>query len=280
MFNFEKANKDAEKTLSTPLVGAVILGPSGGGKSTVMGTFGVKTLYLYANAESHGPAAARSKGGKDVYPICISKTDSGEDITDPDQVYDQLLAILNSADSIKGLGIGAIVFDGLTELEGIVRGTKRWAKLCQTAKGDHNTYAETGACITMMRPVLAALQKLQRDLGVHFAVSCILSVKDISTAGDILEASAKLQGYELADSLIPQFSEVLVIGRMTRANEVKHKFQFLTEITKSSKEKTGAIKKCFNFGTRITGVDVDKLPPIADPDLSKIVEIKKQYAKK
>ncbi len=276
-FDFKSAIADAKKEYDNVLVSAIVLGPSGAGKSSIMGTFGVKTLYLYTSGESHGPKSARTLGGDNIVPICIDQ-DAGKSLG-PDAAYSRLLDILNSSAAIKQLGVGAVTLDGASELENIIRGTDKWAKACLTDKGKHNTFGEGAATANMFRAVTAALRNLQLELGVHYAVSCILDVKTMGPNGAIEEATPRLTGYSVAESLVQQFGDVLVVGRMERDDVVKHKIQFMSDVTKVSKDALGTVKKAVNFAPRLAGVQVQDLPPFMDADLAGIVKLKKEKLK-
>jgi hypothetical protein len=269
-FDFEAAIKEASREAGQNFLGAIVLGSSGAGKSRLMGSFGCKTLYLYTTGEDHGPKSAKVAGGPDLVPLCLDFA-NGEQLS-ADAAYARLLEILGSKDQLKKMGIGAIAVDGATEIETLIRGTTAWERACQTAQGKHNTYAEPATTVSMFRPVISALKDLQRSLQIHFVVSCILDVKELGPNGDILEAAPRLQGYTVAEAVVQQFGDVLVIGRMERNGEVKYKLQFMTEIAKSAKDEAGRMKRSMNFSPRITGAT--EIPPFLDADLRKCIELK------
>lgn len=270
-FDFGKAIQAAQADAKSALVGAIILGPSGAGKSSVLGTFGCKTLYLYTTGESHGVKAAMATGGSQIIPVCIDKDD--EQLA-PDAAYRRLLDILGEKDAIKKMGVGAVVIDGASELEACVRESTAWKNECKTAQGKHNSFAEPGATLALLRPVVNALKALQRDVGVHFAMTCILDVKEVGMYGEIETASPRLTGFSVAESLVQQFSEVLVVGRMVRDDVTKYKFQFMTDITKASKDEAGRIKRAINFNPRVTGLLITELPSTVDANLQEIIKLK------
>lgn len=268
MFDFEKALKDAKKDLDNHLLRALVLGPSGSGKSTLLGTFGCRTLYLYTTGESHGPVAASSNGA-DIIPVCIDR--DGDTVLAADESYNRLLTILGSGDQIKKMGVGAIAIDGATELETIIRQTTKWRKACETDKGKHNGFAEPAATLMMFRAVLDALRKLQLDLGIHYAMTCILDVKELADNGEILESTPRLTGYSVAEGLCQQL-EYFAVGRMTKGDKVSHRIQFMAGVTKASKDQVGRIKKTLNFNPRLFGVNTP--PATLDADLSKVIDLK------
>lgn len=267
-FNFDQAIKEAEVSAKSTALEAIILGPSGAGKSSVMGTTGLKTLFLYTGGESHGIKSAQARG-KNVMPVRLDVED-GKQLT-ADETYARLLTILNDVDGIRKSGFKFIGVDGCSELELIIRQTTNFKKLCLTPAGKHNTYAEMPATLETFRPIMNALKNLQRELNVHFAMSLILDVKDMGPNGEYLEAAPRLKGYSVAEGILQQFGDILVVGKMTKGNEAKYKFQFMTELTKVSKDEAGNLKKAMNFSPRLSGLSV---PPIMDADLSQVISLK------
>ncbi len=270
-FNFQKAIAESSKNTDS-LLSAIVLGSSGAGKSSILGTLPGKILYLHTTGESHGPTAARSTGGDRVVPICIDK--DGDTRLGADAAYERLLSILTSVEGLKSLGITSIAIDGAAELEHIVRGMDKWAKLCQTSGGKHSGFEEPRATITLLRPIITALKDTQLALGLHCALTCTLDVRAVGSAGEVEEATPRIQGYSVAESIVQQFSDVLVVGRMQRDGVVKHKLQFMTEVTKVSKDDRGTVKKAINFAPRISGVLVGDLPAILDADLATVIGLK------
>lgn len=268
-FNFDAAIKEA-KAASRPLVEAILLGQSGAGKSRMLGTLPGKILYLHTSGENHGYKSAQVVAGDRMDPLCIDVSD-GRKLSN-DEAYARLIAILMDRDSLKGRGYVSIALDGASELEAIIRGSSAFKNLCTTSQGKHNTFAEPSATITLFRPIISGLKELQRAIGVHFAVTCILDCKEVGSSGEILEASPRLQGFSVAESVVQQFGDVIVVGALEKNGEVKHKIQFMTDVSKAAKDEAGRIKKAMNFRPRIAGVE--GLPPILDPDFSEIAKLK------
>jgi len=270
-FDLSKAIESAEKTVRSTQLEAIVLGPSGAGKSTVLGTLGCKTLYLYTTEETHGVKAARTVSADGVIPICI---DHDEKELSPDQAYTRLLEILNSGPDLKKMGIGAVVLDGMSGLEAIIRGTKIWKEECKSANGRHSKFDEGPATITFFRPVIAALKALRRNYDMHIAVTAILDVKEYGEYGDIIEAKPRLQSYAVCEAVIQQFGDVLVVSRMNKDGAVKHKFQFMTDLSRVSTDDRGVIKKAINYNPRLIGLTVQELPPFLDADFQKVLELR------
>lgn len=270
MFDFEKAIKEAATAANSPLVGAIILGSSGAGKSSLMGTSGLKTLYLYTSGEDHGVKAAKAIDGADIVPVCLDYADGIK--LGNDDTYARLLAILGSSEALAGQKIGMVAVDGASELEAVIRGTKAWAQACLSASGKHNAFGEPSATVSMFRPILSGLKDLQRKIGCHFAVTCILDVKAMGPNGEIEEASPRLLGYSVAESLVQQFGDVLVVGKMAKEGVVRYKLQTLTDIVKVSKDDKGTLKRSFNFAPRLSGLQ--NLPAYMNADLKDVIKLK------
>lgn len=271
--NLKKAVEESAKIMANNQLEAVILGPSGGGKSTLLGTFNTRTLYLYTLGENHGPKAAMTYGGKNILPICLDYVDGYQ--LNADQTYSRALEILTS-NELEKAKIGAVAIDGATELELIIRETTRWKEMCKTAQGKHNGFAEPAATISLFRPILNNLKGLQREIGIHYAITCTLDVKDVGENGEIIDSNPRLFGYAVAESLVQQFGDILVVGRMVRDEEVKHKVQFLAGVSKVSKDEVGTVKRSINFNPRISGIAVNDLPNIIDADLERVIKLKKE----
>lgn len=275
-FDFAAAIEQSKASCKQTAIEAILLGPSGAGKSYALGTFGCPTLYIYSTGETHGPKAAQKAAktsGSIIYPICMD-LDDGEALQG-DAVLKRLLEILDCDELLDSLKIGAIVIDGAAELENYIRSSKTWWQMCLTGKDKdvHNTYAEPDATCTLFRQVLNRLKEVQRKRNVHFAMTCMLDVRDYGDYKEVADASPRLKGYQVAEMLIQQFGDVLVIGPMERNEERKYKFQFMTDLTKVSKDKTGIVKRAVNFNPRLSGVDV---PAYLDADFRTVIAHKEK----
>lgn len=273
MKNLGELIAEGKKKLENKSVGLILLGPSGAGKSRTCGTFGVKTLFLHTSGESHGPASAAA-GGSEVLPVCLDR--DGEKLLSADETYARLLEILASGSELKKLGIGAIAIDGATELEAIIVGTTAWKQRLATEYKGVKSYAGD-LTLSMFRPVLVSLQKLQQELSIHFVITCILHVKEFGENGEILEASPSLYGYGVATGLIQQFADILIIGQLSDGEKTRPGIQLGTHVSKATKDMvTKEVRKLANFHNRITGADLSTCPPIMKPNLKLVAEIKKQ----
>lgn len=275
MLNFKAAKERAKQSLKNTNMMAIVLGPSGAGKSYLAGTFQEKTLFLYTKSEDHGFASAAIEGQANILPVCIDNDDEGNPISG-DEAIKRLHLYLGSVEELKKEGVKAIVVDGATELEAIFLQTTEWKNLCKTNKGDHNNFKESDAYKTMFRKVINQLKTTCEALDAHGMMTGILDVKDIDDKGAINEATPKLSGYGVIESVIQQFPDVLVIGSMrNKAGKMKPRIQFMTTVSKISKDEIGDIKKAMNFNPRLKHVSRDNLPEHTAADMKELVALKK-----
>lgn len=270
-FDFSKAKINAKRDMDNKTVGAIILGAPGAGKSTFCGTFPGTTLYLYSGGESHGPSAASTNSGEALVAVRMDRDDDGNALS-ADASYQRLIDVLGSPESIVSEGITAVVLDSLTEIESIIRSTTKWSRACESANGKHNSFSEGSSTIEMFRPILVALRELALDHGIHYAATCPLTVQELGEDGQIIVAAPRLSGYSVAENLIMQFPDVLVVGRVEKAGKQVYALQFAAGVTKVSKDQAGTIKKLANFNPRITGVKT--LPELMPANFSKVIELK------
>ncbi len=272
-FNFSNAIAEAAKEAAGPKsLGLMILGASGAGKSSLAGTFGVKTLYLSTNGEVHGSAAAKGLGGANVVPVSIDFAD-GKPLN-ADKAYDRLLSILTDVKGIEDAGFKAVVVDSATELEIMIRETTRWKVMCQTDKGTHNSWAEGKATLAMFRPVIDALKSLQKQTGAHFAMTCALEINAVADNGEITESKPRLQTYSVVEGVIQQFGDIIAVGRMSNGEQEAHRIQFLAGVSRDSKDAKGVVRKSLNFNPRVTGIPLEKLPRTMEADLKQLIKLK------
>ncbi len=278
LINIKDAIKHAEREMKNPLIQAIVLGSSGAGKSRLLGSFGVKTLYLYGTGEDHGPKSARAGGADNVIPVCYDygqpAGEKAERYFTADETIKLISEMLRDHALLKDLGVKAIAIDGFANLEHIVKKSNRWADKCKTSQGKHNTFKETEASLEVLTEIVDGLKMAQRALGVHIAVTCMIDVKGLASDGSITEAAPRLSGYMLAEPLLQQFGDVIVVGKMSRNGQTKYKLQFMTDLAKASKDEVGDLKRAMNFNPRLSGVKT--LPSYLDADngLAAVAELK------
>lgn len=269
-FDFKRAKAEAQKAMKSPLLQLVILGSQGAGKSYTIGTLGVKTLYLYGTREDHGPKTANVKGAGNIDPVCFDAVD-GKQLS-ADDALAALNSILTDTDYIKAEGYKAVAVDGLAVLESIVKDSTAFKEKCKTTGGKHNSFLETGAAQDLIGGIINQLKALQRELGLHIVVTGILDVKAVDGFGAIEEATPRLSSYGLAESLNQHFADIIVVGKMTKNGESQHRIQFMSDLTKASKDEHGNIKRAMNFSPRLSGCDV---PSTLPADLAALAKYKR-----
>jgi hypothetical protein len=277
MFDFNKMQQSSTASLESNKLELLLMGPSGAGKSFTIGSLGVKTLYLYATRETHGPKSAQVKGGDLVVPFCIDYgTWPGESTArqfTAEESLQLLRSILTNYDFIKSNKFEAVALDGMAAMEVIIKDSKEWQKKCLTTQGKHNTFKESEASTEMLGSIVSLLKGVQRECNVHIVATSMIDVKDMDGFGGISEAAPKLQGYGVCEAVVANFGDVLVVGRMTKGTDVKWKFQSLMDVKKVSKDENGTIKKILNFAPRLSGAT---LPAIMDADLSQVIKLKEK----
>lgn len=275
MINLKAAAAVAAKDLNNIRLGAVILGPPSAGKSGCLGTFGVKTLYAYFGAETHGLISSTMHGSGDLEPYPLSFDDTGKSLN-ADQTYKRLLDLLADKETLKAEGIQAIALDGLTELEQVIMETSAWKSRVETEKKGVTAYSGD-VTLSMFRPVMDGLRSLQRDLDMHYAVTCILDVQKYDDTGIILDGSPKLKGYDVAVGLILQIPTRIMIGTVVNEDDFQvPRFQWTAKAHRStSDQKTKAIRKTHSFRPQVIGCDMTTFPEHSKADLSRIIAFKK-----
>lgn len=271
-FDFAKAHEDAKKDLTNKNLFLILLGSSGNGKSYTQGTFGVKTLYLYTQGESHGPKSAATTGVDNITPVCIDR--EGEKELSADDAIARLFSILDDIEGIKKAKFKAISIDGASEIETLIRSTATFKKACLTDKGIHNAFAEGPATLSVFRQLISKLKRLQRELDIHVCLTAILNVKEYGDNGAIVDSTPQLHGYNVATGLVQQFDDVMMIGRMQKDDKVAYRFQLLASANKSTTDKSGAVRKTYNFSPRLTGTDITSLGATLKADLGELIKLK------
>lgn len=258
---------------------AIIIGPSGSGKSSALKTLSGKIMYLHGPDEQHG--AAQASGGRaeikaynwGLHPVTREKLTSSDSFA--------LLNMLLQKDVIEKNGITAIALDSATSLEKMVKGLPQWAADCLTKDGKHNAFAESGVTQKYIDKITERLFMLQDQLGIDVIVTCIADAKSMGENGEYDEIRPRLATYSTAEGTIQQFADVLLVGPVTvptaEGPVTGHCFQFNGQIKRESKDLTGTVKKFLNFTPRITckdGATTHKRLIKADLDLVKEIKNK------
>ncbi len=249
----------------------IVLGSSGAGKSHVFGTAPGRTLYLYLDSERHGVGAAK-KGGGDVISVCLDRDKDGKPIK-PDAAFKRGLESLSPAVLTKA-GIESVVIDGLSELEKLIRSTTKWEGACSTKQGGHNKFAEPAETVKLLDEYMRALRTAQDECGVHVVMSGILDVQEAEDNGAVALAKPRATGYSVAESIIQQFPDILVIGKITKADGTSGRaFQTGADMKRVSLDDKNKVKRFVNFDCRLQGAE-GVLPAFIKADLKEVIRLK------
>ena len=279
-FNFEAAGNYALKSLDSNLLELILLGPSGAGKSYAASTLkDYKTLYLYCSGENHGPKTAIAHSDGDILPVCLDVDDDGVRLS-PDQVRERLFTILGDHKGIQGQGFEVVFLDGIPELEQIFLQTTYFENYIKTDKGKINHFQKSAAMNTMLKQVIDELKDLQRNVGIHFVCTCLLTVREFALDGSVKDSAPSLLSYSVADMIVRQFGDILVVGEMFKLEQgkkkVAHRFQMGAKVTKSQTDEDGDIRKSYNYSPRIVGYETGELPASIPADLGAVIGLKKE----
>ena len=283
MFDFKKAIEDGKKDLDNSKLFLLLLGASGNGKSYVQGTFGCKVLYLYTKGEDHGPKSATRSAeasglGTEIIPVRIDHDGTKE--LNADESLQRLHAILDDVAGIKAAGIGALTLDSFSELEHLVRASRKFIAMTTTDAGKHNGFAEAGATLFQFKEIIGKLKRLQKEAKIHICATEILTIKELNDEGLILDSSPQLIGYSVATGVVQQFDDIMIIGKMSKKDKIAYRLQLVAESGKMSKDAiTREVKKTFNFSPRLTGVDILNLPSTLDANLLELAKLKQGLKK-
>ncbi len=261
--DFAAEMKKTAALIASDKINAIVLAPSGGGKSCLAGTFGEKTLYLYGSSEAHGPKNAIAYSNCEVVPICI---DSGRS---PDEALEFVLAVLGDKEFIGQFG--AVVLDSSNAIELLIKDSERFKTMCISTTGRHNSYAESGAALQIFSEILNAM----RSTGKHTLLTCILDVREIDTeTNEVLDSSPRISTYALAEGICLQHADIFTVGKLIQGEKEGHRIQFTARMNKASKDLAGRVKKTQNYTPRLAGYKGD-LPASMPADMSKLIAFKR-----
>ena len=87
-----------------------------------------------------------------------------------------------------------------------------------------------------------------------------------------MEATPRLSTYAVAEGLIQQFPDILVIGKLSKGAKSAHRFQFESGVQRVAKDAAGVVRKMINFSPRITGGAHGKTEPADMKEILKIIK--------
>jgi hypothetical protein len=267
----------AQQSKVDPLF-AIVLASRGGGKSGLIGTLKKPTLYLYLLEENHGLAAARAVGkGNDLSGVCLNMDAAGKVTStpenNPDGALKELYAILDTDGLEKEFG--AVALDGFSALDRYIYMSSEVQKASK--------YDQNKAILAVYDRIIGKLKALNFK-GLDVIVTCA-SEGQADSDGKSANLTPKLRGTGTVDSVIGQFAEVLVVGKVEIADgesgEVEPTFalQFGTQIEKSGKRITGQ-SFGVTFRPRIACLRHDQTPSLMPADLSLLQKLKTDRAGK
>lgn len=238
----------------------VVLGESGCGKSHFMGTYpSGNVLHLHGKAESHGAASA-VKSATDRL-ISVEWEQGNKILAD--------LKNLLSPQTIKENGISVVGLDSLTVLARDLKETDLFKQKCTNAKGQHNSFKESEALLDLLSLVISWLSVLHKEHDIDIICSLHAQVTAKNDDETIAEAKPSLPTFSVAEYLIGQFSDVLILGRL-KGEPV---FQNNAKAARTSKDTENKITKFINFNPRLTGVN--NLPATIEPSVKALLDLKK-----
>jgi hypothetical protein len=269
-----------KKTEVEPLM-ALVMGASGGGKSSSLGTLGVPTLVLYGNVESHSANAAKATSQEKSNVVGMQYTVNRADGSlDAQASYKNLLAILRDPGVAENFG--AVAVDSAGELQQVFKETARFKELVTTDTGKVNNFKEPEAYGTMFGEVINSMLALRRQ-GVHTLMTCAAIVTGGTEGSDEITARPNLYGYTVSENLCRAFADIFYVTMLREENEegeeiTVHRFVFNPKVSAVSKDvKSGKItKQSFsNFSPRISLFTREQLPERAEVNFAKIIEARK-----
>lgn len=250
----------------------LVIGPRASGKSSCIGTSGLRTFYITARREKHGLNAARKAGGSNIvgWLMDLDKTgnllSSDNALTRLHDKLDQLCERPNVAEEFP-----VIAFDGFSVLDEIIQD-------CKSVKirAAVNNYEKGPAVIEQFMHVVDKLLRL-RYLGCH-VIATVAASAEVQPSGEYLTVTPHLQGYKCVDKLIGCFDDITMVGRINAESEdgaVKpmYMFQFNGSMEKMGKTVAGKVVGV-NFSPRITGVSADELPNFMNADIAELITFK------
>lgn len=268
-----KARFVTQKSQVDPLF-AIVLASRGGGKSGLIGTLKKPTLYLYLMEENHGLASAQAVArGENISAICLNMDANGKVTStpenNPDGVLKELYAILDTPDLEKEFG--AIALDGFSALDRYIYASTEVQKASK--------YDQNKVILSVYDRIIGKLKSLNfRQLDV--IVTCA-SEGQADSDGRHANLTPKLRGTGTVDSVIGQFAEVLVVGKVEveepESGKIEPTFalQFGTQIEKTGKRVTGQ-SFGVTFRPRIACLRHDQTPDLMPADLEVLQQLKKE----
>jgi hypothetical protein len=256
---------------------ALIIGTSGAGKSTAIGSAEGRILYIHGAGEVHGPKAAATNPKATVIPFNLEQRKNADGVLidcDPDEAMARLWSVLNQP---LWSQFDHIAVDGLCDIEKILLLSKACEKFCTNDKGKFVRWDTVKYVTQELGRLVKALGKLSAH-GMGVFVTCIgVTDSDFSAEAGTLAIQPKLQGHGVIETIIPQFPDIILAARIERDDEVGHAFLFHNVVvTKSQKDANGETKKVSAYSPRLTGLYYKETPPILAANLALALKYKRR----
>lgn len=239
----------------------LVLAPSKTGKSHFMGTQPEgNILHLHGPSESHGSISATKTAGD----RCISVQ-----WAEGDKMLADILNIL-TPETIKENNISCIGLDSLTELFRDLKSTKSFKQKCLTASGKHNSFKESEALIDIMSKIINRLRALYNDHNIN--VICAMHARVTKAeSGQVAEVRPELPGFGVAEFLVGQFNDILVMSRNPKTNVP----EFVSHAVgkRDSKNEDGIVTRYLDFTPCVQNVTV--LPDTIEATIPALLKLKK-----
>lgn len=258
--------KGQNKVVNENKLFTLLTGIRGAGKSTVIGTLGVRTFLLATTLESHAVTASKIFGGNNIISTLFD-TDEDNKQMKPDAALTNLHAILdfliNSPDLLNN--IDCVALDSVSAVDKILIETSRILQ-------EKNGFEQLKILEQEHLKIIRKLKELHRK-GLHvIATMPILATFDEN--GFYATAKAEIRGVTTTSNIAGNFDDILVIAKP----EKDYIFQMDLMIKKVGKDMTG-LEKSVVFRPRITGLSEQDLlhisPDLVLPaDLSYIYQLK------
>jgi hypothetical protein len=208
----------------------------------------------------------REEGDEQLVPAC-AKIPIGSPLGD-DFALMKLLALLKHA---KGQADN-IVLDSLTATVSIIKGTAKWRSMCLTKDGGHNSYAETGAFITILQEIMALLTDLCGS-GMNCVTVCGAKATEIDQSSKaVTQISPDLPVFNVVDKVVFYYPDIAVITHKD-APPFTRMLSFAIDVQRESKTQDGKqIKKFLHVNPRLSSMPINLNIEELPPDLLKLDE--------
>jgi hypothetical protein len=251
----------------------LLIAPRAGGKSSAIGTSGLRTFYITARREQHGLNAARKAGGKNIVGWLMDLDREGNMLGSDNAItrlhtkLDQLCERPNIAQEFP-----VIAFDGFSVMDEIIQECK--AVKMATVR---SAYDKGPAIINQFVDIVDKLLRL-KYLGCHI-VCTVAASAEVMSSGEYSTVTPHLQGYKCVDKIIGCFDDIAMVGRVAIEDDAgkvssQYVFQFNGLMEKFGKTVAGKVVG-INFSTRLTGISAEEMPGFMNADLAELIEFKR-----